>query len=256
MGFWGEVFNAFNRPAKEKGKAYAALIFLGLVGWHEFYLEKTFRGMLYILGFILLMLGQIGNIVRIVFGTTIIWRLPIGPLAYIGCAMLAVFFLFDLFTLGKQVDKWNAENANRVTRAAGKVAGNVISIPLKNAVEEYNGIVAGLQNSLAVFNDKKSQVEPLLEELQQARKDAFSAVSRMEQLLRNIRFKETEVNDMCLVKWGIYRKLSVKSFPVIIRFSTGFRKPWISPNKKWPTRLMPQWDGRRPLNQTRVNFLP
>jgi TM2 domain-containing membrane protein YozV len=182
MGLLGDVVNAFEVPKKGKGSAYGSLIFLGLLGWHEFYLGKKLRGVLYIIGFILLMYG---------------WNMAIVPLAYISAGALVVFFLFDLFTLGKQVDKWNAENAGNVLLdTAGSVAGSALSIPLNNAVEEYNGVVANYQDAIKRFNSKKSKVEGLLKNLQKGRKDALAAVKRMEELLTKVRIEGTEVEDV------------------------------------------------------------
>jgi len=179
MGLFGDILSAFDVPRKSKGSAYASLIFLGLIGWHSFYLEKKFRGVLYILALAALLIG---------------WQMPITPLAYIGAIVLVVSFVFDLFTLGKQVDKWNNENAgNLLVDIAGRAAGSVISIPLNNAIEEYNGVVANYRNSMGEFSKKKSEVEHLLVRLQEARKDALSVISRMREIIDNISKKDKEL---------------------------------------------------------------
>jgi TM2 domain-containing membrane protein YozV len=174
----GDIVNAVEIPRKEKGKAYASLIFLGLLGWHEFYLEKILRGILYIVGLVCLLVG---------------WHQKQLLLASISGGILLVFWLFDLFTLWKQVDKWNVKNAgNPLLDMAGEMAGEVISIPLNNAVEEYNGIVAGFQKTIKEFKQKKKQVEFLLKRLQKARKDATSVVARIQQIITGIKEGERE----------------------------------------------------------------
>ncbi len=63
---------------KSKGVAYALLIFLGFFGLHKFYLDKVGMGILYLIT---------------------------GGFAGIG-------LLIDLFTLGQQVDVYNAIHKN------------------------------------------------------------------------------------------------------------------------------------------------
>ena len=63
---------------KSKGTAYLLLIFFGYLGIHKFYLGKTLIGIIYLLT---------------------------GGLFFIGV-------LYDLFTLGNQVDVYNALNKN------------------------------------------------------------------------------------------------------------------------------------------------
>jgi TM2 domain-containing membrane protein YozV len=185
MGFFdiaGAVINMFDVPRKERGGAYARLIFLGLVGWHEFYLDKTVRGALYILSFAVLMIG---------------WFSGTPTVQYAGAGALVVFWVFDLVTLWHQVDKWNAthETGNLILNAAGKVASNVISISLKNAAEEYNGVVEAYRRAVKGFKYKKNNVEKLLNELQKARNDALDAVSKMQQILTQIKVNPTDVKD-------------------------------------------------------------
>jgi TM2 domain-containing membrane protein YozV len=179
MGILGDIVNAFEVPKKSKGSAYAALIFVGLLGWHQFYLGKKLRGVLYVVVFILLMYS---------------WNTTMVPLAYITSLMLLIFFLFDLFTLGKQVDKWNAENAgNALVEAAGSVAGAALSIPLNNAIEEYNGVVSGFETAITIFNEKKAIVEPLLGRLQNARKDTIAVITKMREIIEKIPSKDKEL---------------------------------------------------------------
>lgn len=61
---------------KSKTTAYLLLIFLGAIGAHKFYLGKTGKGILYIFTL----------------------------------ALLSIGWWYDLFTLGKQVDQYNAEH--------------------------------------------------------------------------------------------------------------------------------------------------
>ena len=179
MGLFGDIVNAFEVPRKSKGSAYAALVFFGLTGWHEFYLEKHLRGILYILASIAFMIG---------------WNLPIVPLAYISAGVLVVFSIFDLVTLSKQVDNWNNENAGNVlVETAGAIAGEVISIPLNNAIEEYKGTVAEFREAIEQFNKKKTKVESLLGRLQEARKDTISVISKMREIIDKISSKEKEL---------------------------------------------------------------
>jgi len=63
---------------KSKTTAYLLLIFLGAIGIHKFYLGKTGMGILYIFT----------------------------------AGLFGIGWLIDLFTLGKQVDKYNTEHAN------------------------------------------------------------------------------------------------------------------------------------------------
>jgi TM2 domain-containing membrane protein YozV len=186
MGFFdtvGGIVNAFDVPRKEKRGAYARLIFLGLLGWHEFYLAKTARGVLYIVSFAVLMLGRFLHI-------------PIALYAlYAGAGALIVFWLFDLFTLGRQVDKWNAHAGNIILDKAGELTASAISIPLQNACNEYDGVVQTYQNVIAEFDGKKNEVEKLLNKLQKARKDALAMVSKMQQILSAIVIKGTDVRD-------------------------------------------------------------
>jgi TM2 domain-containing membrane protein YozV len=133
MGLFGDLINAFEVPRKSKASAYGFLIFFGLFGRHEFYLENYLRGILYIISFVAFSIG---------------WFKPIPILAYISAGILTAFFVFDFFTLWKQVDKWNYVNAgNSLIDTAGEIAGNVISIPLNNAIEEYNGVVKNFKKS-------------------------------------------------------------------------------------------------------------
>jgi len=179
MGLFSEILDAFDVPRKSKVHAYVTLIFFGLVGWHQFYLEKKLRGVLYILGYLALVIG---------------WPREIAPLAYIGAGSLFVFYVYDLFTLWKQVDKWNNENAgNLLVDTAGAIAGTALSIPLNNAIGEYNGVVANYKESIERFKEKKSGVERLLGRLQQARKDALSVISRMREIVDNISKKDKEL---------------------------------------------------------------
>ena len=179
MGFLGEILNAFDVPRKSKGSAYASLIFVGLIGWHQFYLENILRGILYVLAFLALMTG---------------WLIPITLLAYIGAGALVIFFVFDFFTLWRQVNKWNEENAgNSLIDMAGQIAGSVISIPLNNAIEEYNGVVANFKKSIERFKKEKSEVELLLGRLQEARNDALTVISRMKEIIANISPKDKEL---------------------------------------------------------------
>jgi TM2 domain-containing membrane protein YozV/predicted nuclease with TOPRIM domain len=176
MGVIGNIIDAFETPRKKKKEAYASLIFLGFLGWHQFYLGKRLRGILYIVGLVCLLVG---------------WRQERLLLAGISGGILLAFWLFDLFTLGRQVNKWNMENAgNSLLTIAGEMAGGVISIPLNNAVEEYNGIVTDYKNTIKEFKKKKKRVELLLQQLQQARKDAASVVTRIQQIFDNIKAEE------------------------------------------------------------------
>jgi tetratricopeptide (TPR) repeat protein len=190
MGFWdiaGVILNAAEVPRKEKGGAYARLIFLGLAGWHMFYLEKTVRGVLYILSFAALMLGWFLD-----------W-LPYSPMMrYIGAGALIVFWVFDLFTLWHQVDRWNAthETGNLILNAAGRAASHAISIPLKNAAEEYNGVVETYQEAIEGFKLKKTNVEKLLGKLQKARGNAVTMVSKMQRILTQIKVNPADVQDI------------------------------------------------------------
>jgi hypothetical protein len=111
MGLFGDIVNAFEVSRKTKRSAYASLLFLGLLGWHAFYMEKKLRGFLYLAGFADLMAG---------------WWKHILLLACIGSAFLLLLWLFDLFTLGRQIDKWNeVADIN-----AGKVIIENVSWPL------------------------------------------------------------------------------------------------------------------------------
>jgi ABC-type transporter Mla subunit MlaD len=183
MGLLGDIINVFEVQRKEKLTAYIYLIVGGFLGGHEFYLEKKLRGFLYVVAYIILLYG---------------WGEERSLLlACIGSGVLLVFWVFDLITLGKQVDKWNDENAgNSLIETAGKLASGALSIPLNNAVKEYNDVTANFQNSINDFNKKKTQVESLLQNLQQARKDALSVVKRIEQILAKVPVKGTDVNDI------------------------------------------------------------
>jgi TM2 domain-containing membrane protein YozV len=198
----GALYNAFEVPPKEKGGAYARLIFLGLVGWHMFYMEKPGRGFLYILSFAAMMLGWILRIPLLGFLLTLLLDLfstSIIPMTqYIGAGALIVFFVFDLITLGHQVDKWNAthETGNLIGNRAGKALSNVISIPLKNAANEYNGVVETYQGAIGEFNRKRKKIKKLQNELQQARDRAFGAVSKMQKILTQITVKGSDERDV------------------------------------------------------------
>jgi TM2 domain-containing membrane protein YozV len=174
--FLGAVLAA-EVQCKKKGGAYAQLIFLGLVGWHMFYLEKTMRGILYILSFAALMLG---------------WFLHIPPAQYAGAGALIVFWVFDFFTLGHQVNKWNAVHAGNII---GRITSNAISKPLKEAAKEYNDVVKPYRDALKSFKRKKKDVEKLLKKLQKARSKAFSMLSRMEDILTKVPVKRIDVRD-------------------------------------------------------------
>jgi TM2 domain-containing membrane protein YozV len=190
MGFLNglaSVVQALEIPAKEKGKAYAYLIFMGLLGAHEFYLEKVFRGILYILSFIVLAIGFFIDFLGIGTDSAMWCR-------YIGTALLLVFWLFDFLTLGKQVDKWNSENyhGNIALDAAGTVAGNLINIPYNTALEEYNGFVNNHNDTIQRFEKEKTKVESMLKNLQAARKETIGVVSKMQKVCANIPQKEKE----------------------------------------------------------------
>jgi len=179
MGFIGDLVDAFEVPRKTKRSAYSSLIFLGLFGWHEFYLENHLRGVLYVVSFAAFMTG---------------WIKPIPILAYISAGILAVSLIFDFFTLWRQVNKWNSENAgNSLIDAAGEIAGNVISIPLNNAIEEYNGVVKIFKKSIKSFKKKKSEVEELLGNLQEARELTHSIISKMREIIDKISKKDQEL---------------------------------------------------------------
>jgi len=179
MGLFGDLVNAFEVPRKSKASAYSSLIFLGLFGWHEFYLEKYLRGILYIVSFVAFAIG---------------WFKPIPILAYISAGILTFFFVFDLFTLRRQVDKWNNENAgNPLINTASEIAVSVISIPLNNAIEEYNGVVEDFKKSIETFNEKKSEVEDLMGDLQEARKDTHLVIFKMKEIVDNIAKKDKEL---------------------------------------------------------------
>jgi tetratricopeptide (TPR) repeat protein len=206
MGFWGDMagmaLNAAEVPCRKRGGAYARLVFLGLVGWHMFYLEKTVRGVLYILAFAALMFGWILRIPLLGYFLSLLLSILGGfriiPMVqYIGAGALIVFWIFDLFTLWHQVDRWNAthETGNLILNAAGRAASQVISIPLKNAVEEYNGVVETCQEAIEEFKRKKNGVEELLDKLQKARGSALTMVSKMRQILTQIRINPTDVQD-------------------------------------------------------------
>jgi TM2 domain-containing membrane protein YozV len=98
------VIDTFDFSRKTKRSAYALLLLFGLLGWHAFYMKKKLRGFLYLAGFAALMAG---------------WRKHILLLACISGAFLLLLWLFDLFTLRKQVDKWN----EAVDMRAGKIVG-------------------------------------------------------------------------------------------------------------------------------------
>jgi len=183
MGLFGDLVNAFEVPRKSKASAYGFLIFFGLLGRHEFYLEKYLRGILYIVSFVAFAIG---------------WFKPIPILAYISAGILTLFFVFDFFTLWKQVDKWNDENAGNPLKetlidTAGEIAGNVITIPLNNAIEEYNGVVKDFKKSIKNFKKKKSEVEDLLGNLQEARKVTHSVILKMKEIIDKIAKKDKEL---------------------------------------------------------------
>jgi tetratricopeptide (TPR) repeat protein len=197
----GLVWQAAEVPRKEKGGAYARLIFLGLTGWHMFYLDKTARGVLYLLSFAALMFGWILRIPLLGYFLNLLlsilgWSI-IPMVQYVGAGALIVFFVFDLITLWHQVDKWNAthETGNLIGNRLGRAASCAISIPLKNAAEEYNGVVETYQAAIEEFKLKKNDVKKLLGELQKARGAALAMVSRMQQILTRITVKGSDVRD-------------------------------------------------------------
>jgi hypothetical protein len=196
------AINLFEVPRKERGGAYVRLIFLGLVGWHMFYLEKTARGVLYLLSFTVLMFEWILRIPLVGYFLSLLlnvlgWYGIIPMVQYVGAGALIVFWFFDLFTLWRQVDKWNAthETGNLLMNRVGKAASHAISIPLKNAAAEYKGVVETYQETINEFKVKKSNVEQLLKELRRARGKAFGMVSRMQKILTQITVKGSDVQD-------------------------------------------------------------
>jgi hypothetical protein len=78
-----------------------------------FYLEKTGRGVLYILSFIALMFGWLlrvpllGYFLNLLLGV-LGWYGVIAIMQYIGAGALLVFLVLDMLTLWHQVDKFNA----------------------------------------------------------------------------------------------------------------------------------------------------
>ncbi|GHV79250.1 hypothetical protein AGMMS49944_10410 [Spirochaetia bacterium] len=134
-GVVGELANALVRQPRGKGGAYARLIFGGLLGWHMFYLEKTGRGVLYILSFIALMFGWLprvpllGYFLRLLLGV-LGWYGIIPIVQYIGAGALIVFFVLDMLTLWHQVDKFNAEvyAYNEKYKIAAKVGRGVSTV--------------------------------------------------------------------------------------------------------------------------------
>jgi TM2 domain-containing membrane protein YozV len=161
-GVVGELANALERQPRGKGSAYARLIFGGILGWHMFYLEKTKRGVLYILSFIALMFGWVFRIPLLGYFLNLLlgvlgWYGIIPIVQYIGAGMLIVFFVFDLITLGRQVDKFNAavyaynEKYKTVAKVGRKVSE---ALSYGSQIQQLGSQIQQLKNMNARNNEE------------------------------------------------------------------------------------------------------